>query len=117
MKDLTKIKAGDTLILRNGGREVCTIVNDQGFQSLGHHWHADGRWTVLVENSMDIIDYEPAPEKKQHSGRIFWFTNYHGHLDYRYVIEGTQTPPTAVPGSTLIAITPVTFKEGDGLDR
>lgn len=116
MKDFSKIKAGDTLILRNGGREVCTEVTDRWFAADCFSWKKSGDYFEYKKSNFDIIDYEQAPEKKEYTQWVVWFRSTSGkicqaiyeELDIARLDKSTEM-------WERIAITPVTFKEGDGL--
>lgn len=116
MKDLTKIKAGDTLILRDGGRQICTR-NSCMIKSDTTSWYPDGTWRGHKETTgFDIIDYEPAPERREFKRWVAWdFDSEFEELTALDCDTEQEAMEIAKRDGTIIAITPVTFKEGQGL--
>lgn len=58
-------RVGDTLVLRCGGRVVCTSYYDEHDAPIcvaDERWYSRGNFHISGEHPLDIIDIEPAPD-------------------------------------------------------
>lgn len=71
--DLSKLKAGDTIVLDYGDKQVVKKVNPTDNESypyevitdnLQYSYTADGRWSAELHSLIDIVEVIPA-EKEQ----------------------------------------------------